>query len=116
GSVLAFAVSYPAPAEETEAAPRRDTELLVGYDTELPAARARAAVRQLLAMVAARYPVLLEVDDAMAPVAEVVDALLTEDLTEVVTETTLVALDGEEQSAHQQRSSAEGQQRSSAEG
>ena len=100
GSVLAFAVSYPAPAEETEAAPRRDTELLVGYDTELPAARSRAAVRQLLAMVAARYPVLLEVDDAMAPVAEVVDALLTEDLAEVVTETTLVALDGEEQSAH----------------
>src|SRR5699024_10731958 len=34
GSVLAFAVSYPA-AEETEATPRQDTELLVGYDTEL---------------------------------------------------------------------------------
>jgi len=95
GSVLAFAISYPAAAEEDGAAPRRETELLLGYDTGLPAARARAAVRQLLAMVSARYPVLLEVDDAMTPVAEVVDALVAEDLAQVVTQTTLVALDEE---------------------
>ncbi len=97
GAVLAFAISYPAaPAEgsATEAAaPRQDTELLVGYDTELPPARARAALRQLLAMVAARYPVQVEVDDAMAPLAEVVDALVGAGSAEVVTETTLVALD-----------------------
>ncbi|WP_022916542.1 GNAT family N-acetyltransferase [Ruania albidiflava] len=93
GSVLAFAISYPAATEEDDAAPRRDTELLLGYDTELAPARARAAVRQLLAMVTARYPVLLEVDDAMAPVSDVVDALLGEELAQVVTESTLVALD-----------------------
>lgn len=95
GKMLAFAVSYPpAPAEEESApAPRTETELLVGYDTELVVSRARAAVRQLLAMTAARYPVQVEVDDAMAPVAGVVDALVGAEQAEVVTETTLVALD-----------------------
>lgn len=93
GRVLAFAVSYPPPPAETGAGPRRDTELLVGYDPDLQVSRARAAVRQLLAMVAARHPVLVEVDDAMTPVAHVVDALLAEQHAEAVTETTLVALD-----------------------
>lgn len=97
GKVLAFAVSYPPPTEAPtsadEPASSRDTELLVGYDTALPLARARAAVRQLLAMTAARYPVQVEVDDAMTPVAEVMDALLDEGQAEVITETTLVALD-----------------------
>lgn len=95
GRMLAFAVSYPPAPEEDESAPAppADTELLVGYDTELPVSRARAAVRQLLAMTTARYPVQVEVDDAMTPVADVVDALVTEKHAEVVTETTLVASD-----------------------
>lgn len=100
GRMLAFAVSYPPPVPDEESAPtpRADTELLVGYDTELPASRARAALRQLLAMTAARYPVQIEVDDAMTPVSDLVDALLAEDLAEVVTETTLVASDEGERS------------------
>ncbi|HIZ34641.1 MAG TPA: GNAT family N-acetyltransferase [Candidatus Ruania gallistercoris] len=93
GKVLAFAVSYPPPAAE-DAAPAGDTELLVGYDTTLANSRARAAVRQLLAMTAARYPVQIEVDEVMTPVAGVVDALVREEQAEVVTETTLVATEG----------------------
>ncbi|WP_147917709.1 GNAT family N-acetyltransferase [Ruania zhangjianzhongii] len=94
GRMLAFAVSYPpAPAEGEESAPRPETELLVGYATELAVSRARAAVRQLLAMTTARYPVQVEVDDAMTPVADVVAALVSAEQAELVTETTLVASD-----------------------
>ena len=93
GHVLAFAVSYPPATEEEEPTPRADTELLVGYDTGLAVSRSRAAVRQLLAMTAARYPVQVEVDDAMTPVADVVDALLGAGQAEVITETALVATD-----------------------
>ena len=94
GHMLAFAVSYPPAEEESAGAPRAETELLVGYDTELAVSRARAAVRQLLAMTAARYPVQVEVDDTMIPVASVVDALVDAEQATVITETTLVALDG----------------------
>lgn len=102
GRILAFAVSYPqAPADPDEAERGRrattgdqdgnDTELLIGHDPELPHDRARAAVQHLLALTAARHPVRVEVDEAMVALTEVLDALLSEQLAEVVTRSTLVA-------------------------
>ncbi|UFU05039.1 GNAT family N-acetyltransferase [Ruania halotolerans] len=116
GALLAFAIAYDPPMvdpgasdegldgskipdspeptlTESAVAPaaERPTEILLGYPPDLSEAKTRAAVRQLLAMVAARYPVQLEVDDAMAPLSAVVDDLLAIGSAHLVTETQLVA-------------------------
>ncbi|SED91254.1 GNAT family N-acetyltransferase [Ruania alba] len=105
GTLLAFAIAYDPPvldpddpdaapdpnAAPAEPDPDRPTEVLLGYPPEANEAKTRAAVRQLLAMVAARYPVQLEVDDAMTPLSTVVDDLLAVGSAELVTETRIVA-------------------------
>ncbi|WP_159622403.1 GNAT family N-acetyltransferase [Ruania rhizosphaerae] len=100
GTILAFAVSYDPPgldpndADATPTVPAPDdapTQVLLGYDPELADARSRAAVRHLLAMLAARYPVQIEVDDAMTPLSAVIDDLLVIGSAEIVTETRFVA-------------------------
>ena len=117
GKILAFAVSYPQAGQdqagqehegdqehgqeqqqqhEQEQEQQRqheqaETELLLGYEPDLSGPQARAAVRHLLAMTAARYPVRVEADEAAGPLSEVLDALLSEQLAQVVTSTTLVA-------------------------
>ncbi|OSM42586.1 GNAT family N-acetyltransferase [Nesterenkonia sp. PF2B19] len=70
GAVLAFAVSYtPARTEDP-------ADVLVGWNPELDAAEAERHVRSLLALLAARHPVELEVDDSMAPLKTVTDELI----------------------------------------
>jgi hypothetical protein len=70
GTIQAFAVSYT--HERTDA----PADVLMGYDTALPAEDAEAAVRALLAMLVAQYPVQLEVDDSMTAVLAVLQPLL----------------------------------------
>ncbi|MET1154069.1 GNAT family N-acetyltransferase [Arthrobacter sp.] len=70
GSIQAFAVSYT--HERTDA----PADVLLGYDTALSAEEAEAAVRALLAMLVAQYPVQLEVDDSMTAVLAVLQPLL----------------------------------------
>jgi GNAT superfamily N-acetyltransferase len=70
GTIQAFAVSYT--HERTDA----PADVLLGYDTALPAEEAEAAVRGLLAMLVAQYPVQLEVDDSMTAVLAVLQPLL----------------------------------------
>ncbi len=48
----------------------------MGHDPLLPDDEARAAIRDLLALIAYQHPVLLEVDDSMTAVRAVVDPLL----------------------------------------
>jgi GNAT superfamily N-acetyltransferase len=70
GTIQAFAISYT--HERTDA----PADVLLGYDTALPAEDAEAAVRALLAMLVAQYPVQLEVDDSMTAVLAVLQPLL----------------------------------------
>jgi GNAT superfamily N-acetyltransferase len=70
GTIQAFAVSY---THERSDAP---ADVLLGYDTALPAEEAEAAVRALLAMLVAQYPVQLEVDDSMTAVLAALQPLL----------------------------------------
>ena len=74
GTIQAFAVSYT--HERTDA----PADVLLGYDTALPAEEAEAAVRALLAMLVAQYPVQLEVDDSMTAVLAVLQPLLASGL------------------------------------
>ncbi|TJY72252.1 GNAT family N-acetyltransferase [Arthrobacter sp. CAU 1506] len=70
GTIQAFAISYT--HERTDA----PADVLLGYDTALPADEAEAAVRALLAMLVAQHPVQLEVDDSMTAVLAVLQPLL----------------------------------------
>lgn len=85
--ILAFAVSYT--AERTDA----PADVLLGWDPALSDDAAETAVEQLLALVAARYPVSVEVDDAMAPLKRVTDALAERDEVEVDFEALIYARD-----------------------
>ena len=69
GRIAAFAVSYT--GERTD----EPADVLVGYDTELPAEEAEAALGSLLAMLAYQYPVQVEVDRSMGALAAVLDRL-----------------------------------------
>ncbi|TDE90443.1 GNAT family N-acetyltransferase [Occultella glacieicola] len=91
GRILAFAVSYDPPATDTEAPEDAPTEVLLGYDAELDPSRARGAVRNLLAMLVARLPVQVEVDDAMEPLAAVITGLLASGAARVEAETEIAA-------------------------
>src|SRR5699024_8087421 len=79
--------------EQERQGEQAETELLLGYEPDLSGPQARAAVRHLLAMAAARYPVRVAADEAAGPLNEMLDALLSEQLAQVVTSTTLVATD-----------------------
>lgn len=85
--ILAFAISYT--SERTDA----PTDVLLGWSPELDDDAAEAAVRQLLGLVAARYPISVEVDDAMAPLKRVTDELAEQDRAEVDFEALIYARD-----------------------
>lgn len=67
--ILAFAVSYTPERTEDPA------DVLLGWNPELDEDQAGSVVRALLALVAARYPVTVEVDDSMGPLKQVTDEL-----------------------------------------
>jgi GNAT superfamily N-acetyltransferase len=70
GKIAAFAVSYT--QERTD----EPADVLLGYDPELEPSEQEAAVASLLAMLVHQYPVQLEVDDSMVPLAAVLEPLL----------------------------------------
>ncbi len=67
--ILAFAISYTAERTEDPA------DVLLGWSPELDEEQAGSAARALLALVSARYPVTVEVDDSMGPLKQVTDEL-----------------------------------------
>jgi GNAT superfamily N-acetyltransferase len=83
GRLQAFAVSYAQGGpdmggpEEGHATKAGDpSDVFVGHDPELSDDEAQAAVRDLLALIAYQYPVLLELDDSMTALRAVVEPLL----------------------------------------
>lgn len=85
GKILSFAISYEPDRMDAPA------DVLMGWDPTLSDSDAREAVRGLLAMLAHQYPVKLEVDDAMAPLSDLTDELITAGQATVVTTTIIVA-------------------------
>ncbi|WLQ05337.1 GNAT family N-acetyltransferase [Arthrobacter oryzae] len=84
GRLEAFAISYaefvpggenPAAGGEGSAA-GQPTDVFVGHEPKLSDEEARAAVRDLLALIAFQHPVVLELDDSMTALRAVVDPLL----------------------------------------
>lgn len=67
--ILAFAISYTAERTEDPA------DVLLGWDPQLDEEQAGSVARALLALVSARYPVTVEVDDSMGPLKQVTDEL-----------------------------------------
>jgi hypothetical protein len=92
GQLQAFAVSYAelAPGSDATgqdaagqgapgqgaAASGRPTDVFLGHEPKLAADEARAAVRDLLALIAFNHPVVLELDDSMEALRAVVEPLL----------------------------------------
>lgn len=92
GQLQAFAVSYAelAPGSDATgqdaagqgapgqgaAASGRATDVFLGHEPKLAADEARAAVRDLLALIAFNHPVVLELDDSMEALRAVVEPLL----------------------------------------
>ncbi|MGO4859092.1 GNAT family N-acetyltransferase [Arthrobacter sp. 2MCAF14] len=70
GKLQAFAISYAQGSSD------EPSEVFLGHDPLLQDDEARAAIRDLLALIAYQHPVLLEVDDSMTTVRAVVDPLL----------------------------------------
>ncbi|WP_191089905.1 GNAT family N-acetyltransferase [Nesterenkonia ebinurensis] len=85
--ILAFAVSYT--PERTDA----PADVLIGWVPSLSEESAEQVVRQLLGLVAARYPVSVEVDDAMVPLKRITDALAEQDEAEIDFEALIYARD-----------------------
>ncbi|HSO17230.1 MAG TPA: GNAT family N-acetyltransferase [Arthrobacter sp.] len=100
GRLEAFAISYAelAPAGdqaagEGAAASGQPTDVFLGHEPELAAEDARAAVRDLLALIAFQHPVVLELDDSMEALRAVVDPLLETGKARVQGAETLVVSD-----------------------
>ncbi|WP_427004176.1 GNAT family N-acetyltransferase [Pseudarthrobacter sp. H2] len=98
GRLEAFAISYAelAPAEGEGAAQAKSgqpTDVFLGHDPQLGPEQAQAAVRDLLALIAYQYPVLLEVDDSMTALRAVVEPLLESGKAHVQGAETLVVSD-----------------------
>jgi GNAT superfamily N-acetyltransferase len=75
GRVQAFAISYAEAG--TEKGPSAEpSDVFIGHEPDLGADEARAAVRDLLALIAYQYPVLLELDESMTALRAVVEPLL----------------------------------------
>lgn len=85
--ILAFAVSYT--PERTDA----PADVLIGWNPALSDEAAEQSVRQLLGLVAARYPVSVEVDDAMAPLKRIAEELTASDEAETDFEALIYARD-----------------------
>jgi GNAT superfamily N-acetyltransferase len=75
GRIQAFAVSY-AQGNPEEGHTAHPSDVFLGHEPKLPADEAEAAVRDLLALIAYQYPVLLELDDSMAALRAVIEPLL----------------------------------------
>lgn len=87
GRILAFAVSYD-PAR-----PEAPTEVFIGWDPDLGLQDATISVRGLLGMLVHQFPVQLEVDDAMVPLALVIDELGAAGAATIVASSEIVATD-----------------------
>jgi hypothetical protein len=85
GKILSFAISYEPDRIDAPA------DVLMGWDPALSDSDAREALRGLLAMLVHQYPVKLEVDDAMKPLADLTDELIAAGQATVVTTTIIVA-------------------------
>lgn len=70
GKIQAFAVSYAQGNSD------HPSDVFLGHEPELDADEAEAAVRDLLALIAYQYPVLMEVDDSMTALRAVVGPLM----------------------------------------
>lgn len=70
GKLQAFAISYAQGNQD------RPSDVFLGHEPELGADEAQAAVRDLLALIAYQYPVMLELDDSMTALRAVVEPLL----------------------------------------
>jgi GNAT superfamily N-acetyltransferase len=75
GKIQAFAISY-AQENPEQGDTAHPSDVFLGHEPELGAEEAQAAVRDLLALIAYQYPVLMEVDDSMAAVRAVVEPLM----------------------------------------
>lgn len=100
GRLEAFVISYAelAPAGdqaagEGAAASGHPTDVFLGHEPELSAEEARAAVRDLLALIAFQHPVVLELDDSMEALRAVVEPLLETGKARVQGADTLVVSD-----------------------
>jgi hypothetical protein len=79
GKLQAFAISYAQPgsgqgAEQEQSG--QPSDVFLGHEPELDADEAKGAVRDLLALIAYQYPVLMEMDDSMSALRAVVEPLL----------------------------------------
>ncbi|MBD1543442.1 GNAT family N-acetyltransferase [Arthrobacter sp. IA7] len=70
GKIQAFAISYAQGNSD------HPSDVFLGHEPELDADEAQAAVRDLLALIAYQYPVLMEVDDSMTALRTVVEPLM----------------------------------------
>jgi hypothetical protein len=98
GRIEAFAISYaefaPAAGEDAaQASSGQPTDVFLGHEPQLSLEEARAAVRDLLALIAFNHPVLLELDDSMAALLGVVEPLLHSGKARVQGAETLVVSD-----------------------
>jgi hypothetical protein len=99
GRLEGFAISYAqgipgADADGDGAAGSSEpTEVFLGHEPKLDADQARAAVRDLLALIAYQHPVMLELDDAMTALRAVVEPLLESGKAHVQGSETLVVAD-----------------------
>ncbi|MEX5249270.1 UNVERIFIED_CONTAM: N-acetyltransferase [Kocuria sp. CPCC 205295] len=101
GSIGAFAISYrsleldqersQADAERLEELDDLPTDVLVGWDPSLSDEDAAIAVAKLLGLLVARYPVRVEVTDAMRPLAIVCAQLVADGVAKVVDESVTYA-------------------------
>lgn len=107
GRLEAFAISYAqlAPGGENAGGENaagenaatgkfsQPSDVFVGHEPQLGADEAQAAVRDLLALIAYQYPVLLEVDDSMTALRAVVEPLLESGKARVQGADTLIVSD-----------------------
>jgi GNAT superfamily N-acetyltransferase len=70
GRLQAFAVSYAQGSSD------HPSDVFLGHEPELDPDEAQAAVRDLLALIAYQYPVLMELDDSMTALRAVVEPLM----------------------------------------
>ncbi|AXJ10524.1 GNAT family N-acetyltransferase [Arthrobacter sp. PM3] len=99
GRLEGFAISYAQGTPEADAdasapaGPTAPTEVFLGHEPKLGEDEARAAVRDLLALIAYQHPVMLELDDAMTALRAVVEPLLEAGKAHVQGSETLVVSD-----------------------
>ena len=75
GRLQAFAISY-AELNPEQGPSGHPSDVFLGHEPELEPDEAQAAVRDLLALIAYQYPVLMELDDSMTAVRSVVEPLM----------------------------------------